>query len=252
MNLGKGTTHCTNGIVIQRKVHTCLPPPTTSDAQPRSKRRSVTGIHTEVLPYNSGRRKGPNPVTANENTILKSDPDVVEYAHLLDFGWLLCRLPLQDTLFDYNDVQQQVLPSWSAFNADLKSSNMHRECQVNYCPVVEASPTELSTVFTVLKNTINMANQLGQEDAVIVLDQTIYAKALEIIWQNEQEFQRLVVRMGAFHVTCAYLAAIGKRFGDAGLSDILIESGVLASGSVAGVLEGRHYNRAVRMHKVSN
>ncbi len=42
---------------------------------------------------------------------------------------------------------------------------------------------------------------------------------------------------------------IGKRFRDAGLKDICIESGIVAEGSVNGVLDGKHYNRAVRVHK---
>lgn len=40
------------------------------------------------------------------------------------------------------------------------------------------------------------------------------------------------------------------RFQDAGLRDICIESGVIAEGSVTGVLEERKYNRAVRFHKL--
>ena len=95
-----------------------------------------------------------------------------------------------------------------------------------------------------------MADQLIQHDVIVVLDQAIYAKELEVIWQNQEQFRRLVVRLGSFHTICALLAAIGKRFGDAGLADILVESGIVGSGSVAGVLEGRHYNRAVRTHKV--
>ena len=35
------------------------------------------------------------------------------------------------------------------------------------------------------------------------------------------------------------------------LEDVLIESGIVASGSVAGVLQGKHYNRAIRTHKVT-
>ena len=58
------------------------------------------------------------------------------------------------------------------------------------------------------------------------------------------------MRMGTFHTICTFIAAVGKRFGEAGLVDILVESGVVGSQSVVGVLEGRHYNRAVRMHKV--
>lgn len=37
--------------------------------------------------------------------------------------------------------------------------------------------------------------------------------------------------MGIFHTLMMFLGNIGKRFGDAGLKDILVQSGVLAEGS---------------------
>ena len=40
------------------------------------------------------------------------------------------------------------------------------------------------------------------------------------------------------------------RFGDAGLRDVAVESGVIADGSIAGVLDGRKYNRVIRLHKL--
>ncbi|XP_071849790.1 uncharacterized protein [Apostichopus japonicus] len=46
------------------------------------------------------------------------------------------------------------------------------------------------------------------------------------------------------------LGVIGKRFGDAGLRDVLIESGIVASGSVNGVMTGKHYNRATRIFRI--
>ena len=55
--------------------------------------------------------------------------------------------------------------------------------------------------------------------------------------------------MGVFHTICTMLAFIGKRFGDARLRDISVESGVIADGSIAGVLDGKKYNRAIRLHK---
>ena len=45
-----------------------------------------------------------------------------------------------------------------------------------------------------------------------------------------------------------FLAVIGKRFLDAGLRDVCVESGVIADGSAAGVLEGRSYNLSIRFH----
>ncbi|CAG9762490.1 unnamed protein product [Ceutorhynchus assimilis] len=37
---------------------------------------------------------------------------------------------------------------------------------------------------------------------------------------------------------------------DAGLSDLLVEAGVAAEGSLSSIITGKHYNRAVRTHKV--
>ena len=247
---GKGTTHCTNGIVVQRKPLTCALPPVMSINQNRSKNRSITCIPTDVLPYHSGPRKGPSMLAIDVATVTQASPEVTAYARIIDFGWMLCRRPIEDTLFSATESQRQVIPAWTGFNMLLRENTVPRECSVGYCPVIEASPTELPTVYTVLQRSLQMADQLGQQDVIVVFDQAIYAKALEVLWQNQQQFQRLVVRIGSFHTICAFLSAIGKRFGDAGLADILMESGIVGSGCVTGVLEGRHYNRAVRTHKV--
>ena len=79
---------------------------------------------------------------------------------------------------------------------------------------------------------------------------SIYAKANEIIWRRQEEMNRIVLRMGAFHIACTFLPVIGKRFGDAGLEDLIVEAEIMAAGSVKKVLEGKHYNRAMRMHKI--
>ena len=122
---------------------------------------------------------------------------------------------------------------------------------VGYWQLIDASPTELSTVYTLLKKSVQMAVQLGLADTVVVLDQAIYAKALDVVWKQPEEFKSVVLRMGSFHIACVFLAVIGKRFGDSGLRDLLIESRIVGSGSVNGVLQGKHYNRALRTHKVS-
>ena len=56
--------------------------------------------------------------------------------------------------------------------------------------------------------------------------------------------------MGVFHTIGTLLGIIGKRFQDAGLRVICIESGVIAEGSVSGVSEGKRYNRVVQFHKL--
>ena len=56
--------------------------------------------------------------------------------------------------------------------------------------------------------------------------------------------------MGVFHTACTLLSIIGKHFQDAGLRDFCVESGAIVEGSVAGVLDGHRYYRAVRLHNI--
>lgn len=49
----------------------------------------------------------------------------------------------------------------------------------------------------------------------------------------------------------AFMGAIGKIFKLSGLDDILIEAGVVAQGSIAGMLSGHNYNSSLRAHKIT-
>lgn len=228
---GKGTTHCTNGIVIQKKVDGCAPKPAQTVSTQNRGQRSTTLVPDFVLPYSAGKRVGPSRAVPVDVEILEKTKQILcqRQAQHVDFAWFLARLPLQETLFDADDHLYQTVPGWSAFNAKTQDTNV--KCSViGYSQVIDASPTELATVYTVLKRSLAMGDQLGQHDIIVVFDQAIYAKALDIIWKRPEEFDRIVICMGAFHISCALLAVIGKRFGDAGLSDLLVESEVIWQG----------------------
>ena len=55
--------------------------------------------------------------------------------------------------------------------------------------------------------------------------------------------------MGSFYACCIYLAVLGKRFGSAGLREIIVEANLTGSGSVEAVLNRKNYNRALRVMK---
>ena len=38
--------------------------------------------------------------------------------------------------------------------------------------------------------------------------------------------------MGGFHIACAYLAVIGKRFAESGLSYLVVEAGIFGPNAV--------------------
>lgn len=57
---GQGTTHCTNGIVIQRQVAGCEPPPIIRVQDKQSVRRRAFPVAlSPVQEFNAGRRVGP-------------------------------------------------------------------------------------------------------------------------------------------------------------------------------------------------
>ena len=138
---------------------------------------------------------------------------------------------------------------WTGFNSQL-STCIPQMSVIGYLPVIDASPTEMSTVLTILQRSVEIANKLHLETLVIVVDQAIYSKLQLIRWRNAVFMQRLVIRLGAFHTAMSLIGCIGKRFRDGGLEDVLIESEVVASGSVNGVISGKHYNRSIRANKL--
>ena len=92
-----------------------------------------------------------------------------------------------------------------------------------------------------LKQALQIIEKLYLNEITCTFDQALYAKATEIVWKNVDTFKPLVLRMGVFHTICNMLSIIGKRFKDAGLKDLAVESGVIAEGSIIGVLEGCRY-----------
>lgn len=89
----------------------------------------------------------------------------------IDYGWLLSRLAFSaDDIFNFSGAQQ-VAPSWKAFNASIVStSELPLPSVVGYSQVIDASPTDLSVVYTTLIKSLQMADQIGQNDVIVVFD----------------------------------------------------------------------------------
>ena len=120
---------------------------------------------------------------------------------------------------------------------------------IGYLPTINAPATELTTVFEILNQSEVIREELQLQTIVVVMDQALFAKVTEIAWKHKDLYANVILRLGTIHAICNALGIIGKRFQDAGLKDLSIESGIVAEGSVSGVLDGKMYNRAVRVHK---
>ncbi|XP_065197855.1 uncharacterized protein LOC135829379 [Sycon ciliatum] len=253
---GKGTTHCTNTVVVQPRASSVSRPDSdVSPAEPARKRKRTLALEPEVLPelvcptkVNPERREA-----VDVETLDTSLPHCSDAVAMDDFIWQLARASkdgdIGNVILSRTD-QDQTVPAWSAFNALLQRQCIPPRSAIGYCPVVNSSPTDMSTVYAILRKCLGRCANAGLPFSIIVVDQAIYAKALDIINHRPDEFSPVVLRLGAFHAACTFLAIIGKRFRDAGLLDLFVESGIAGPSSASSALDGTQYNRAVRLHKV--
>ena len=131
------------------------------------------------------------------------------------------------TFLRQTDVENQIVPSWTGFNIRTRNKTVITKDRLGYLPTINAPATDLSMVNEILKQAMKIARQLDVK-VVCVFDQALYAKVTEILWKDEEKMRTIIVRMGAFHTICNFLATNGKRFKDAGLRDVAVESAVIA------------------------
>eukprot|EP00745_Piridium_sociabile_P027749 TRINITY_DN44663_c0_g1_i3.p1 TRINITY_DN44663_c0_g1~~TRINITY_DN44663_c0_g1_i3.p1 ORF type:complete len:1606 (-),score=395.32 TRINITY_DN44663_c0_g1_i3:590-5317(-) len=234
---GGGTSHRVNGIAVQAKSAEPLP---TKDlpSVDKTKKRSIGAPVPLLATYNAGERVGP----PQSKTAEAETAEATQSAREKNLVWIMARASVQE---------DQFVCGWTGFNILTRLSRKVSQDNIGYLPTINAPATQLSTVHEVLNQSLSIMQSLGLSTIVCVFDQALYAKAVEITWKHPDKFlNTIILRLGVFHTICTLLATIGKRFQDAGLRDLCVESGLIAEGSVAGVIEGRRYNRAVRLHKL--
>lgn len=116
----KGTTHNTNGIIVQRAAdeapdeHHPVEENITDDRKPtRGRQRTLRFVEESIPDYHAGKKIGPPQLAAPSNDL----PDALSHidsggqTHTLDLAMALCKLQSDD---DSN------LPGWTGFNVLLK------------------------------------------------------------------------------------------------------------------------------------
>ena len=143
------------------------------------------------------------------------------------------------------DVECQVIPFWTGYNSSLLEYRPEYSV-VSYAPIVDAKPSDMSTVYTTMRRCQEMTKSLGQAYSIQTFDQQLYAIAKQVEWAKQDTFKTHILQLGGFHTMSCIVASISKLWGDGGLKDLLIESSVYAAGSVEQMMTGKQFNRAVR------
>ena len=236
---GAGSTHHTNGIIIQLEADQTPPIPQTY-SNPR-RQKSFQPIDVEIAPCFLSCKQGPQSTLGSMMMSPSECKLIAKKSFSQDRAYVTMKavIPADTT---------SPLPGWTAFNISLSSA--FQKSKIHYLPVIESSPTELATVKYLLNSAIEWSEKLQLPSIIVVFDQAIYSKAQQLRWSDPVMERRLVLRLGEFHTCMSFLSILGKRYKNSGFEDVLIEAEIIAEGSMNGVLSGHMYNRSIRAHKL--
>ncbi|CAH2015292.1 unnamed protein product [Acanthoscelides obtectus] len=138
-------------------------------------------------------------------------------------------------------------PSWTGFNCRILEDNSLKQ-KVSYLTPINLSPTNVSVVAYTMEQAQSVGKECGQAYVQVSYDLAIAKIALKIQATEGLKFSNLFIHLGSFYLMMAFFKAVGTFIDECGLSHMMIESKIIASGSVNGIIEGKHFNRCKRLH----
>ena len=196
-------THVTNGIVTQR-ITSEKPVCPEQTLEIKKSQRTVKVPASDVVPFSLGVKKTPKFHHLGQI----SSATVCDTAQKLDLAYVLIKS---------SPPNNCLLPGWTGFNTMLCEDVIPPISRIGYLPVIDASPTEFSTIDAILKRCMEIANKLQLRFATLIFDEAIYSKVQQVRWKNDDFYNRFVVRLGEFHVIMSFLSSLSKIFQDGGL-----------------------------------
>lgn len=244
---GKDTLHDTVGIIYQNF---------DSDIPDESEILNVSSVNGEEnLNLKKRRRRTFKVISLEEVSYLKK-PKMTDVLQLSvnEAEYLKpVNLPLYNaidtTWLVSHAVQSPNIPMWNGYNSlIIKNNNDNPKQIISYLTPIKSSPTNISVVLETMKQTKQICEELKQSAIQVTYDLAIANIAMQIQATEAPMFGNLFIHLGPFHIMMAYFKAAGKVIIDCGLSNIMVHSNLLASGSLNGFLERKHFNRCERLH----
>lgn len=242
---GAGSVHRSHGIMLQEIL--VESGENTGGTQPelsstvRTGHRSLHYLPDTQLPdIYIGKRKSPELQITRK--YVDGGSDAYETNMKKNFLWILIRLHCAKT--------GQEVPGWGG-HVSLTGEVPTRLTTIEYYPIIPHPITDIKAVAECLRYSEEASNEVGQEYVITTFDLGVCMKAYPLIWAAEKRYEKHIVMIGTFHLVCAYLKMLGKKMEGTGFSDILIEAGLISSGSLNGVISAKNYSRSLHCHKTA-
>ena len=112
----------------------------------------------------------------------------------------------------------------------------------------------MKVIFSAIHRSLAITRELNLQQMFLEVDQAIYCKPLDAMFRMESNgnriFDKLIPRMGGFHVIICVLRAIYSGFKDSGMVEWLVYSGIGGKGTITSALNGGDVKRAIFLHKL--
>ena len=149
-----------------------------------------------------------------------------------------------------------ILPDWIGVNMWINPRSPNNTmviaptpCTVSYGPMIHADPNAPSTINHFLKTVIAARAECEIDEIALTADMSLYEKILPIINEN-REYSCIMPMVGDMHMDMSFFCILGKVFEGSGYDTIIKRANLVAEGSMAQVINGKHINRATRTHEI--
>ena len=133
---------------------------------------------------------------------------------------------------------------WVGFMSKYYVDNLPQQV-VRYLPI-----TGLDVIQETLVLTQPCAQECRQPYGVVSYDLNAAKPAMQMQATEKPKYDNVFIMPGVFHVEMTFFKALGKMIEDSGGPTMLIETDVLATGSLNDFLSGKHFNRCKRLHPI--
>ena len=244
---GSHTTHYTNGTVFQNhKTPDDMPNPEPQAEHPAMNLPSCDSTERDYGSYKIQQKKEPPSVTDYEDC---KDHDLLDWCMKRDIVWVVVSALGDQVVGQDKDSNISPVGSWTTFMKSVTTSETIKSL-LNYMEVVPLPPTDTVCKWYMDLLT-DMADDFGLQCIFAHSDEAIYCKIVLLQWIHEEKYDKIVNLFGGFHTIMVKLKIMYKKYGALGFRDWWVDAGAIAEGSSVQAMEGRHYFRAIRLHKQS-
>ena len=114
------------------------------------------------------------------------------------------------------------LSPWLPWSCVMKTVVRNEEFQtsrIEILPFINLDPTNLSTIYTALCFAQELCEKNNKTTCLVTFDQPLFQKASEIV-ASSSNLDKVILRLGGFHLMMSYLGCIGQIMSGSGLAEL--------------------------------